>query len=90
MHEGDGEALLQPGLAGGAGGSGSVAMAGHRRRVPFGADGAMDQAQQQHTTRWTGQDVRLTRASACCTAPVRGALTEVHATWEGDGLDFGR
>jgi hypothetical protein len=31
MHEGDGEVLLQPGLAGGAGGSGPVAMAGHRR-----------------------------------------------------------
>jgi hypothetical protein len=31
MHEGDGEALLQLGLAGEAGGSGPVAMAGHRR-----------------------------------------------------------
>jgi hypothetical protein len=36
----------------------------------------MDQARQQHTTGWTGQDVRLTRALACCTALVRGALGE--------------
>jgi hypothetical protein len=36
----------------------------------------MDQARQQQTTGWTGQDVRLTRASACCTAPVRGVLGE--------------
>jgi hypothetical protein len=31
MHKGDGEVLLQPRLAGGAGGTGPVAMAGQRR-----------------------------------------------------------
>jgi hypothetical protein len=43
----------------------------------------MDQERQHHTTGWAGQDVRLTRASACCIAPVHGVLGEaiLSAAW---------